>query len=264
MWVKYAVLVIYNKSIKESKSYQSLKSHAQIPVIVCDNSTVDNQNIYEVNRDNNIYLSMNGNKGISFAYNQALRWVYEKSPSLDGYLAFFDHYTDIPPNYFKRVEQYISDGKSDILLPVVKDAIGIMSPVYMDSLKYVHRCKDPFAIPKSHISGINSGLIVSIKLFRDFQYDEELFLDYVDHNFFYTMHKLNKKVKVMNIEIKQNSSTLEDDADKAMKRLKLFKKDIKYFYADNMLYRFVYHYVMIRRKLHYIRLYKDVSVLWKC
>lgn len=264
MWIKYSILVVYNRDIDDSISYRMLKRR-NIPVIVCDNSTISNQNRNEVERDKNIYLSMNGNRGLSYAYNKALDWIDEnQGHERNGYVVFFDDDTQISEEFFCMMEKKIEEYRPDILLPVVLDDLGIMSPVQISSNKYCTRCKDPFHVSKERISGINSGMVVSLQIYRQYRYDERLFLDYVDHNFLWDMKQQKKNIQVVDVKLQQASSSLKDDAQKAIVRLRIFKKDINVFYGDRILERFVYYYVMIRRKLHYIKLYKDISVLWKC
>ena len=68
----YAILVIYNKSVLDSTTYLFCKEHKYIQLIVCDNSTIDNENKMIVEKDGYHYISMHGNKGLSKAYNMAI------------------------------------------------------------------------------------------------------------------------------------------------------------------------------------------------
>ena len=47
----YAILVIYNKSVLDSTTYLFCKEHKYIQLIVCDNSTIDNENKMIVEKD---------------------------------------------------------------------------------------------------------------------------------------------------------------------------------------------------------------------
>lgn len=48
-----------------------------------------------------------------------------------------------------------------------------------------------------NMSAINSGMIIKSEIFRDYQYDENMFLDFVDHDFMRTMKNRNKKFVIM-------------------------------------------------------------------
>ena len=68
------VIVVYNKSINDSLTLSSIENALSGPdkVLVLDNSTKDNDN-FALCREKSIdYHSMNGNAGLSKAYNKAL------------------------------------------------------------------------------------------------------------------------------------------------------------------------------------------------
>ena len=68
----YAVIVLYNKFCQNSLTYNELNRIKGLNIIVCDNSTKDMGNKDQVINDNNIFINMNGNKGLSKAYNKAI------------------------------------------------------------------------------------------------------------------------------------------------------------------------------------------------
>ena len=92
----YGIMVIYNKSLNESRSYDRLaKSNVQL--IICDNSTVENNNMETAAQNGSIYLSMNGNQGLSKAYNRAVDYIWEMlKPQDEDWVCFFDDDTVIP------------------------------------------------------------------------------------------------------------------------------------------------------------------------
>ena len=88
----YSILVVYNKDIASSKSYDFIKNYSSIKLIVCDNSTIENKNEEKVLNDGNMYISMHGNKGLSKAYNKALKNIpYSK----DDYVLLLDDDTTL-------------------------------------------------------------------------------------------------------------------------------------------------------------------------
>ena len=181
MGICYCVLVIYNKNIKDSISYKMLQKQ-QIPVIVCDNSTTFEKNEQIVKDNQNVYISMNGNQGLSKAYNRALDWMFHQEISTDDYLVLFDDDTEIPDELNTKMENVISQNHPDILLPVVKDDAGILSPCRIQNGK-VSRLSDIDDCSYEEITAINTGMTIRLSLFKDYRYDEHFFLDYIDHHF---------------------------------------------------------------------------------
>lgn len=67
----FAVMVIYNRKIGDSITYNCLKACPQVSLTVCDNSTEDYGNSQAVAENVN-YISMGGNAGLAKAYNKAV------------------------------------------------------------------------------------------------------------------------------------------------------------------------------------------------
>ena len=76
----FAVVVLYNTFVNDSITINNLKkihSHS-VDIIVVDNSTKDFNNEKETKANNWTYLSMNGNAGLSKAYNRALDYLKDE------------------------------------------------------------------------------------------------------------------------------------------------------------------------------------------
>lgn len=252
----YALIVIYNKNCNDSISYKCLKNISDINLIVCDNSGKDygNQNI--VLQDKYTYINMGGNKGLSKAYNKTLEILKGK----EGWLCLFDDDTEIPKEYFDEVKSNIKDDKNDILLPCVIYERGLMSPVVLK--KYaVKKVGNIESIDKSYIAGINSGMVINLSLIKDYKYDENLFLDYVDYNFNMDMREKNARLKVMDAQLVQSFSNDVQDKKSSKIRFKIKKKDLKHFYRKNFVSRLYYFYLIFRLKVGLILKFKDISII---
>ena len=73
--IKYvAIIVVYNKTIEGSITCESLKkiSNINVEIVIVDNSETDFHNDDLCKRLGYTYISMNGNKGLSKAYNVAI------------------------------------------------------------------------------------------------------------------------------------------------------------------------------------------------
>lgn len=259
----YGIMVVYNKLVDDSITYQCLKEAANIYVVVCDNSNKPFSNRETVEQDGYIYIDMEGNCGLSKAYNRALDAISVRNPSMDGYVMIFDDDTFLPADFFEKMSEAIASSRADIYLPIVEDEIGILSPNVMKKY-YCHRViADVWSIKKEELCGINSGMTIRLALFQRYRYDEGLFLDYVDHNFLRDMRKDQRKLAIVDTKIRQTFSSNTDSKEKATVRFQIFKKDINHFYAHGFWNRFFFYYVITRRKIELARKYRDLRFIFR-
>ena len=259
----YGIIIVYNKNVNDSTTYNCLKTQNNLQIVVCDNSTRDFGNKDLVLAEGYQYIDMQGNAGLSKAYNKALDAISVENPEMKGYVSLFDDDTYIPNAYFQKLKEEIKDKRSDIYLPIVKDEIGILSPSVMKKY-YCHRApEDVWSIKKEELCGINSGMAIRLRVFKKYRYDERIFLDYVDHGFIRDMRKRHRKVSIMDVEIKQTFSSNTDNKEKSMIRFQIFKKDINEFYRDGFWNRFFYYYVITRRKMQLTRKFRDPRIMFK-
>ncbi|MCM1466645.1 MAG: glycosyltransferase [Alistipes sp.] len=253
----YGIMVIYNKSLKKAAAYESL-IQSGIPLVICDNSTKESDNRELAEQNGSIYISMNGNQGLSKAYNRAISYIRDKlGPGKEDYVCFFDDDTIIPDEYFDRLKE--QDG--GIVLPIVKDRAGIMSPVRLNN-KIVTRFPDKNAVfhaKRECLSGINSGMAVRMEIFGEFRYNEEMFLDYIDHMFIMEMRKQKIYPQVCDVELEQNFSALEDNKETAARRFALQKKDLRIFYGNA---KAGYWFVVCKKHIKLAVKYRDLRMLF--
>jgi len=223
-----ALIVVYNQSLNKSKTFNSIKDIQGIELIIADNSTEDYGNQEIAQQVGCFYISMDGNKGLSKTYNRVLSIIEKQT----GLICIFDDDAQVGQNYFDELKKAALENEHiDIFAPIVKDRVGILSPCIISGIS-VSRAKDVESIPYNGMSVINSGLAIRSSIFKNYQYDEGQFLDYVDHAFIRDIVNYDKsKIFIMkNVEIVQRFSGSEKNnrlADK--KRYIIFKKDIDYF-----------------------------------
>lgn len=258
----YSILVVYNQPISESVSYNALIKNPDLQLIVCDNSTKEFGNKEKVEADGQTYLDMGGNVGLAKAYNKALDHIQSKHPSMKGYVILFDDDTQIPDDYFEKLYTYLESGTADIYLPIVDAGGRRISPSSIHNSR-CHEEKDSWAIPMDRLCGINSGMTIRLSLMKDYRYNEQMFLDFIDHDFIRSMHTRNAVMRVMDITLHQNLSTMNDNLDAAIKRFQIHRKDVDIFYRGNLHRRILYHYYMLRLKMEFVRYQKDIRVFWK-
>ena len=255
----YVIMVTYNRYCNDSAAYSNLKKFKDINIIVCDNSTnkdIKEKNNSLVNKDKNIYVDMKGNKGLSKAYNRALKYV-DKSPN--KFVCLFDDDTSISEEYLDKLLVNLNRATADIYLPVVLSIERIMSPCILKK----DRCIEVKSLDKlkgKNLSGINSGMVIRAEVYNEYKYNENLFLDYIDHDFMRAMNRLNKEVFVMyDIVIHQNFSMESNDIDSAYRRMIILKHDFKEFYRNN---KSMYYYILTMYKYVMIKKYKKLKFLF--
>lgn len=244
-----AIIVLYNCSLEESDTFLSIKDEKDINIILCDNSTKDYDN-FDVSKKYNVnYISMNGNVGLSKAYNAAINSLNSKDDN--NYICIFDDDTKIPSNYFSEMKIAIEKNNCDIFLPVVYDGEEIMSPFLING-KFYKKITDINNI-KGVFSGINSGMLIKSSVFENYCYDEGLFLDYVDHHFMHDMLQQKRIISlVKSVVLNQNFSSSTDNLNGALIRFHILKHDAKYHYKDSLTsYYYLYWRRIIKISLKY-------------
>lgn len=222
-----ALIVIYNKSLKESLTLNSIAGEKGVEIYIADNSTKDYKNAEYALRQGYHYFDMGGNTGLSKAYNRVISQL-EKNEDL---ICLFDDDTRVGSGYFETLRKAAKQqGNIDIFAPIVRDRKGILSPCVFKVLKGI-RVRDVEKIPKNNISVINSGLAIRLRVFNDYKYDEGLFLDYIDHAFIKDVINRDKsKIHIMDAIIEQNfSGSSRLNAKENKERFLIFKKDMGYF-----------------------------------
>ena len=254
----FAVIVLYNTKCDDSITYSNLKKMSNINIIVCDNSTIVNDNKKTVCNDGYMYIDMHGNKGLSKAYNKAIEEINKTCGNQMYYVCIFDDDTDIN-QFFEISKKYIETSMYDVYLPVIKTNQRILSPCNYINNK-IYPIESIEKVDLSHISAINSGMIIKSNVFKKIKYNENLFLDYIDHDFMLKVKKNNFKIKIMDdLVLTQHFSMEENTIDSAYNRLKIMNKDLKEFYKKNKLQ---YYKQIIAYKLVMIKKYRSLKFLY--
>lgn len=251
-----SIIVIYNMDVQTCDVYQVLKRQPDIDVIVCDNSTEPTSNREVVEADGGTYIFMDGNHGLSKAYNAALDQMIMDP---QDYVILFDQDTIVNDDYFQCVRHSIQT-RQDIYFPTVKTKQQILSPaVIADGI--VSALDREEHVPIEKMTAINSGMVIRMGLFTEYRYPESLFLDYVDHAFIVRMKQRNCSMVWMPVTITQPFSAEAKDKEQARKRFAIFKKDSGVFYRDIIPHKRACIFVVNKRKLRLLLQYKDRKIL---
>lgn len=230
----YAVIVVYNSDVNESESLSNIckvKNH-EIYVIVVDNSTIENDNSQKCKDNGWVYLSKGQNLGLSKGYNLALDYLGDK----EGIVIWFDDDTNITQEYFDQLSKDVDENPDvDIFAPVIMGQDGrFWSPNEARFFKNKQLKNVSDTIRNNRFNAINSCTAVRLRIYKNYRYDERLFLDQVDHKFF--MDQRNRKIKFrkMDIVINHNFSTKSKmkDYNSLKMRYKIMIPDFLLFCSD--------------------------------
>lgn len=210
----YCVIVLYNKKLADSVTLNGLlpiQSEYNLTIYVVDNSTRDDCMKY--NEKNYFkyqiqYLSMRGNVGLSKAYNNFLNKLFEAKYDDNDLIVWLDDDTLVGEEYFNALNAAQSISREvSIFVPTIEGQDGVIwSPNEAGFLKnhLIHDKK--YVISNNRFNAINSCTAVRIYVYKNYRYDERLFIDEVDHKFFSDQRAINRKFLRINTTVVQNFS----------------------------------------------------------
>ena len=261
----YAIIVIYNSMCSESKTIrQIINNKFEIQIVVVDNSTIETKNEKYCKNNGIIYISMNGNKGLSKAYNKGLELIKNE----DCYIMLLDQDTIIPNSYFENVINLLSEvnNKFDLIVPIIYCNNKIISPTYGNKFKrkLLNSINEINLVNEKNIYAINSCLIINNKLFNDFSYNENLFLDFIDNDFFDFVHRKKIEIKIIETGIDQNLFILtNNNYDKFLVRYKNIISDAKKYYSNSIIEKLFLIFKLFFWGIKYAKKYKKLSIIIK-
>ena len=210
-----AVIVLYNKYLPDSITYQSIRNlQDQVEILVIDNSDTKNSGSDIFCKRNKIrYISMNENKGLSKAYNCAI-------DNINGadVLILLDDDTEVTKPYFEQLFRALKRYPDiDIFAPVIRGQDGVSySPNEFHFLKNKLLSDPNQTVSPNLFNAIAGCLAIRTRVFDYYRYNETLFVDQVDQFFFCEQRALGRSFMKLNVEIKQDfyqrGKTLSADA----------------------------------------------------
>ena len=248
----FFAVVIYNKKICDSVTCTELENIIKTEkVIIADNSDKENDAEKVCSEKKWIYISMNGNKGLSMAYNTIIDYIKKKEDySEEDAIILLDDDTKITSEYILKLKEMLEmHNDINIFMPIIKDKNNIIiSPSEYTKLKInkIRNYKEAINLKREKFLAINTCLAIRMKIFNSYAYDTKLFLDQVDNQFFYDMRKKGEKFLCINSVIKQDFfSTDNKDYNKEIIRRKIEKRDYKNFVSDKSILEKIMYYFRV-------------------
>ncbi len=227
-----AIVVVYNIRCADSPTCQALETLPDIPVVIYDNSTIDMNNQAYCKSHGWCYLGGNGNVGLSKAYNVAIDHIKAHAPT--DRVCLFDDDTKLDSRYFEALD---AAGDGQILVPLIFAAGQLISPCRIDANHRVLAFPDAQTALNYNghdLSAINSCMAIDLSVFDDYRYDENIFLDGIDHHFMLDMHKRGVSVTVFDYRCDHAFSGSERPSKQAaLIRFGIYAKDYAYILRHN-------------------------------
>ena len=216
--------------IRLHQSYLESQSSEPLHIFVFDNTDSKDWFIDYPSFEDNIKITYQrnpSNPGISFAYNRI--GDFAKNNDFE-YIVFFDQDSELTKNTYSVYENF---SKKNILAaaPKVISQNQLISPSkYINYRSYLY---DDLSSKKILLNGnscINSGLMVKTSIFFETgAYNENLRLDFCDHDFIERLGTTAKELHILPYELHQNFSTDTNTLEQALFRFRLFDKDLSAF-----------------------------------
>lgn len=252
-----AAVVIYNTACQDSPTCRALEKLSDITVLIYDNSTRDFANRAYCEKAGWVYLGGQGNLGLSKAYNACIDYLKE-NPVADM-LCLFDDDTDLEPAYFEALEKARAQG-GRIFAPMIFAGGGLISPCILHKGHKVQMFageEEARAYTGENLSAINSCMAIDLEIFKDFRYDENIFLDGIDHNF--TQAMKGEKIHLLDYRCNHAfSGTEKPPKASALVRFKIYAKDYAYILRNN---KAAYLRLVGKRALRLTAQYKTLAFL---
>lgn len=217
----FAVVVLYNKKISESKTISTLREATKyklpfnIHILIYDNSSQKSLDDFSIGSWEVEYYHNYLNPGICEAYNYALCKAQEKQ---FDWLFLFDDDSTISASYLEQMFNSVKDNfvkEFVVYVPRVICNSKIVSPIFRrNGLAYPIRSVDPKSFGAfSGLMAINSCCLFNVGFLAQIGgFNSDFPLDYLDHWLFSKLSSVDKKVWVVDVDV-SHSLSVENFSD---------------------------------------------------
>ena len=232
-----AAVVVYNTTCADSITCQKLAEMARpgLQVLIYDNSTCDYGNREYCRERGWVYLGGSGNVGISKAYNGCVEYL--KQQGSEGLLCLFDDDTAVSEAYFNVLEDAATQSDERIFVPLIRSAGRLMSPCRLTEghqVQVFESEEEAMGYKGADLSAINSCMAIDLRVFDDYRYDENIFLDGVDHHFVRQMYARGDRIRVIGYSCDHEfSGDSKPPMKSAMIRFQIYVKDYGYILRED-------------------------------
>lgn len=233
------ILVCYKEKYWETASFLSLTYSHKVTadgmilnLYIADNTDVGNWNC-DPNRvlpdDINIFYNKYNNPGLSYAYNRGADFAKKNGFS---WIVLLDQDTVLPIDFYPTYNNAILNSDIPLKVPITFiDGNRILSPskyIAYRSILLTEVRKGLHDLQRH--SFINTGMLIKVDFYFNVGgYNEEIKLDFTDHDFVARCKKLTNTFEVVDVSLKQDFSSVTNKKEQAITRYHLYLKDLMVF-----------------------------------
>lgn len=262
------LICLYNKDINESATIQSLLKSNSIKdcstIFIWDNSNrpLEEESIIFL-RDNFskfIYKHTPENVILSKIYNTVI-----ESLECDSYLMLCDDDSDIPICFFEILSEQIELYPSkNLFLPQIYSDSTLVSPAkdYLIKTGFIKNL-NPGLLKSAYTTAINSGMVISSRVFKEgFRYDERLRFYGTDNYFMNQYSKSNKDLIVLDVKFTHSLSFNDsNDVNNKLRIFKEIKRANKIIHSQNKVRKYIVIFNNFLVSLKFCYKYKSITFL---
>ena len=201
----------------------------RVIIYVVDNTNIEGWyvEVPKEYKDFVIYEKM-WNPGISVAYNKIQKYALNNNIE---WIVLLDQDTTLPTNTIDIYMKSINRRDIRIKAPIVYIEKGILSPsIYKNYHSFLLKNLSPGIMSFKNISCINTGLMINTLFFEEVGgYNEDLKLDFCDHDFIERVKKKTDMLEILSISFYQDFSSATHTKEQAIERYKRYIIDFKVF-----------------------------------
>ena len=251
-----AAVVVYNTACQDSPTCRALQKLTDLTVLIYDNSTRDFGNREFCESAGWVYLGGQGNLGLSKAYNACIDYLLDSQKA--DMLCLFDDDTDLEPAYFDALQKAREQSDGHIFVPMIEAGGRLISPCILRPgyrVQMFANRQEALAYTGNDLSAINSCMAIDLEIFKDFRYDENIFLDGIDHNFTQQMKARGESIHFIEYCCNHAFSGVEKPPKaSALVRFRIYAKDYAYILREH---KAAYYRLVGKRALRLTLQYKS-------
>ena len=206
----YFISVIYNSRLEDSVAVINLLKNRKnsYKIIVIDNRTDGKtfENAKFAKENSIVYICKNMNLGLSKATNLALEYLRTLDINDSDIVTTVDDDTAISQQYLQLLEKESQKYLDvDIFAPFMQGQNGVYySPAKQGYFKNFDVRSINQIIPQRKFYAIFSCCSSRWRVLKNYRFDEDIFVDYIDHNYCYDQRQKGRKFKQIKVVIQQN------------------------------------------------------------
>lgn len=257
----FAVIVLYQITLEESLSFQTLKSslaleNSDLSLLVYDNSPTcaNRSSLFEVDNMQIHYVSDVDNSGLSVAYNMAYKLAIRLKKK---YLLLLDQDSIFPPDYFSVLsESVLKYNAEHLFVPHLVENGMLLSPCKFTFYKgRVWKNVHDGVISIADKSIFNSGICISLLAYNSIGgYNEAIPLDFSDHYFISEYKKKYLTFVLLPTIVKHSFSSFDSDKLKVLRRFKLYCRGTREYANSHKGFIVILFWNLLR----------SVKLAWRC